>query len=816
MMRRIYPVNKGSTTGSRISGFERPLKRISRFLFSPVLCILIVLSLFLVFPAGALTDSWTQVNEGGFGADENWLALSMCEFDSNLYVGTGRFAKGCQIWRASNGKDWAQVNVDGFGDDKNDYAYSMCVFGSNLYVGTHNENGCEIWRTRNGEDWTQVNTNGFGDSGNGTVGSMSVFGSRLYVFTNKCRVFRTSNGTDWTQVNTDGFGDENNVFGSSMCVFGSNLYVGTMKRSESKSGCEIWRSSNGSDWRQVNTDGFGDANNGAADTMRSFGSDLYVGTYNVDDGCEVWKSSNGTNWTQANTNGFGDVDNGVADSMCVFTGNIYVGTANADDEAGCEVWKSSDGLNWTCVGSNGFGNKGNIGVYSMSAFESYLYAGTWEESGCEIWRTAGPTEPTCYLAEGSNAWGFNTYISIENPSNETLHAKVTYMNLGDPNSGKGIPATRTVELPPLSQTTVSSMPDIGEVDFSTKVECLEGQTISVDRTMFWTGEGAPSPEGHSSAGVNSPERTWYLPEGSCAWGFETWTLVQNPNPEEARVTLTYMIEGEGSKSVEKSLHANSRATWDMAEELGFKADASVKVTSDQPVIAEQSMYRNNRREGSCSMGTAEPAADYYLAEGTTSHGFTTYVLVQNPNDSEVEVTLTYNTPDGPAEQPEFTMPANSRRTIKVNDVLADTDFSTKVHGSKPVIAARSMYWGAGGPLGEATHSSIGIASPHMVFYLPDGQTGDGYETYTLVQNPENDPVPVEITYLPQGGGKAVTFTDEIPAGSRKTYNMADKLPSGRASIMVRSVADNAGIICERSMYWNNRGAGTDTIGGYRD
>ena len=35
-------------------------------------------------------------------------------------------------------------------------------------------------------------------------------------------------------------------------------------------------------------------------------------------------------------------------------------------------------------------------------------------------------------------------------------------------------------------------------DFSTKVTCKEGKTIAVDRTMTWTGPGAPSPEGHST------------------------------------------------------------------------------------------------------------------------------------------------------------------------------------------------------------------------------------------------------------------------------------------------------------------------------
>ena len=52
----------------------------------------------------------------------------------------------------------------------------------------------------------------------------------------------------------------------------------------------------------------------------------------------------------------------------------------------------------------------------------------------------------------------------------------------------------------------------------------------------------------------------------------------------------------------------------MAEDIGAK-DASIKVVSNIPVIPERAMYRNNRREGHDSIGTAQAASDYYLAEG---------------------------------------------------------------------------------------------------------------------------------------------------------------------------------------------------------
>jgi len=100
--------------------------------------------------------------------------------------------------------------------------------------------------------------------------------------------------------------------------------------------------------------------------------------------------------------------------------------------------------------------------------------------------------------------------------------------------------------------------------------------------------------------------------------------------------------------------------------------------------------------------------------------------------------------------------------------------------------------------------------------LPDGQTSNGWQTYTLVQNPNKTDVSIKVTYLPQGGGTPVSFTDNLPANTRRTYDMADKVKRGRASVQVQ-VTDPAGkIMVERSMYLSNKGAGTDTIGAYSD
>ncbi|MBU1942590.1 MAG: IPT/TIG domain-containing protein [Actinobacteria bacterium] len=450
-------------------------------------------------------------------------------------------------------------------------------------------------------------------------------------------------------------------------------------------------------------------------------------------------------------------------------------------------------------------------------------------TGTSNTRTITVVYPTWFLAEGSTSWGFDTYIAIENPNTVGVDAQVTYMTTGGEVDGG------TINLPAGSQTTIHPKDLLGEQDFSTRVASLDtSRDICVDRTMTWYSGYGNGNAWHGSVGVTGSAATWYLPEGSSNWGFETWLLIQNPNTVEANCQVTYMIENDVPQTVTHVVPANSRRTYNMADDIGSK-DASIMVQADVGVIPERAMYQmstgqyavpDSRREGHDSIGTTLPDTDYYLAEGTSAWGFTTYVLIQNPNAVAANVDVTYMTGAGPQPQAQFEMPANSRKTIRVNDVpgMGSVDFSTQVHADAPIIAERAMYWQPGSAdSNQAMHDSIGMSAPHKVFYLPDGETfltDEGpydIETFTLVQNPNGVAVEIEISYFPEGGGTPVTWKDTVPANSRMTFNMRDRFQANaRAAIKVECLTAGRKIMVERSMYMQDRWGGTDTIGGYSD
>ena len=349
----------------------------------------------------------------------------------------------------------------------------------------------------------------------------------------------------------------------------------------------------------------------------------------------------------------------------------------------------------------------------------------------------------------------------------------------------------------------------------TAMGTVSGSTSDYPDYSDWIGGegwGASAPPvtsrtwGHDSVGVPNPSQLWYLAEGCTNGGFETWVLVQNPNSFPANVSLTYMTEGGAVQGPSATLAANSRKTFYVADYVPDCWDVSTMVTSDEPIIAERSMYGNGRIWGHDSIGVSATSTEWYLAEGCTNGGFETWVLVQNPNDGPATVNLSYMTQNGLVNGPTKTLKANSRQTFYVADYVPDCwDVSTKVTSDNQVVAERSMYgnkrtWG---------HDSIGVSTPATEWFLAEGCTNGGFETWVLVQNPNNVPATVNLSYMTQNG-LVNGPTKTLKANSRQTFYVADYVPDCWDVSTV--VGSDQPVIAERSMYGNNQTWGHDSIG----
>jgi hypothetical protein len=292
---------------------------------------------------------------------------------------------------------------------------------------------------------------------------------------------------------------------------------------------------------------------------------------------------------------------------------------------------------------------------------------------------------TWYLAEGSTNYGFDTYLLIQNPTGQSANVQVAYL------TGQGRVEKPEFTVEANSRYSINVRDDLPESDMS--FEVTSDQRVIAERSMYWDGMRG----GHDSIGTNAPAREWYLGEGSTDWGFDEWVLLGNPGSAAAEVELTYMTPTGPVPQAPVTVPAGSRITVHVNAALPER-DVSVKAEADRGIVVERAMYWNNGtgRAGHCAIGVPQPRQQSFMAEGSTDWGFDTWVLIQNPNNTACSISVEYMTPSGMVPRSGFSMPANSRVTIHVNEDLPLKDVSTRVFSDKRIIAERSMYWNGRG------------------------------------------------------------------------------------------------------------------------
>jgi photosystem II stability/assembly factor-like uncharacterized protein len=313
---------------------------------------------------------------------------------------------------------------------------------------------------------------------------------------------------------------------------------------------------------------------------------------------------------------------------------------------------------------------------------------------------------------------------------------------------------------------------------------------------------------------------WYLAEGSTGsdsrGSFETWVLIQNPGNEAATATLTYLTDGGEVAGPTLVLQPQTRATINVGMTVPDTWDVSTLVDADKAVIAERSVYWNAaggpyRQACGESIGSPCLAKNWYLAEGSTgsdSRGsFETWILLCNPNDGTAQASLTYMTQDGMVTGPSVEVPPGARRSINVAETLPNEwQVSTRVDCDQPIVAERAMYWSTPAMYRTSAHTSIGTAHTAMRWYLAEGSTGSdsrgSFETWVLVENPEDHVASVNIFYQTDSGQvNGPSF--ELQPHSRRTLNVASTVPD-RFSVSTAVESSNP-VVVERAIYWNTAG-----------
>ena len=304
-----------------------------------------------------------------------------------------------------------------------------------------------------------------------------------------------------------------------------------------------------------------------------------------------------------------------------------------------------------------------------------------------------------------------------------------------------------------------------------------------------------------------PSTDWYLAEGTTAWGFEEYVLVQNPNPDPCSLQVTFMKPGGDTEEHRFTMPGRSRLTLNV-NSLVASSDVSTHVHADRPVVAERAMYWGGRDVGHATMGVTEGCFTWYLAEGTTAWGFEEYVLVQNPNPSTVNLNFDFRKPDGGRSYLAHSVPPLSRYTLNVAEVVPGSDVSAFIEADLPVIVERAMYWPRDSRTRAGAHCSVGSMTAAGTWYLAEGTTAWGFDEYVLLANLSDEFAHVDLVFMGPDGSNT-EYGVEVGPRARYTVFANEMDPDRDASVFVQS---DRPLVVERAMYWSDKEGGTGVLG----
>jgi GH25 family lysozyme M1 (1,4-beta-N-acetylmuramidase) len=213
----------------------------------------------------------------------------------------------------------------------------------------------------------------------------------------------------------------------------------------------------------------------------------------------------------------------------------------------------------------------------------FLYQGKWNGGHDAVGATA--LSDTWNFAEGCTRNGFDTWITLENPSVSTLSVSATYM------LGTGANVVRNYKVAPKSRKTVFLENEVGPgQDVSTS---LTGSApFAAERPMYFLYHGKWD-GGSDSFGCPSPQSSFYFAEGCTRPNFETWICAQNPN--SSPVTLRVNLYEETGKVVAlpaTTIPPGTRITIDANSAAGAGHDISITASCAEglPIVVERSVY----------------------------------------------------------------------------------------------------------------------------------------------------------------------------------------------------------------------------------
>lgn len=331
---------------------------------------------------------------------------------------------------------------------------------------------------------------------------------------------------------------------------------------------------------------------------------------------------------------------------------------------------------------------------------------------------------TWYFAEGAtgSAAAFNLFYLVQNPSSTEVTLTVRYLR-GAPLP----PLSRSYQVAPRSRFNIwvnQEGAELANAEVSTVMTA--SAPVIVERAMYSDRGGKTFGAGHESAGVIQPSLNWFLAEGATGDYFDLFVLVANPGVTPATVQATFLLPSGETVQKQYSVAPESRFNiWVDHEDLRLANTAvatTVRSLNDVPIVVERAMWwpGNNWHGAHNSPGATATATRWTLAEGEVGgvRQTKTYILLANTSvfPGNVRVRLLFE--DAPPLERTFSVAANSRFNVSVDDEFANVSgkrFGALVEavGEQPIalVVERAVYANAGGVVWASGTNALATPVP---------------------------------------------------------------------------------------------------------
>ncbi|MEW6554327.1 MAG: hypothetical protein AB1384_08590 [Actinomycetota bacterium] len=404
------------------------------------------------------------------------------------------------------------------------------------------------------------------------------------------------------------------------------------------------------------------------------------------------------------------------------------------------------------------------------------------------------------------SYNFFPFVCIANPNDASTWAEVTFCD----EQGEYLTIYR--EVPGDARITIDCNANryLRDRNLSVRVRSVDGTPLLAERPMYFRYCGWMD-GGSDAFGSRQSNTTWYFAEGytSDAGPFQEYICLGNFGTRTASGTMTLMPLSGDPVEVDLSVAAGARRTYCINSYV--KGEVAVKVETDQPVVAERSVYFRYAAMnggfiadgGHTKPGISALSSQWYFAEGHVSEDFEEWISLANPAPEAAEATVTFVTPAGKRGSRRVVLPPRSRRSVLVNESFATaSDVSVVVDSDRPIACERVMYFDYNGGWDDG-HVSPGNTRPARKWMFAEGSVYPGIHEYVLLVNPGDEVATVRATYMlgPGEGTHAEVYT--VGARSRATVSVNSELAAfGSPSQVALELTSDQPIACERVMYFD--------------